>query len=62
MRFGAHHIYLPILLKPRPRALALELYALKHGGLAQKGLDELPALAASGRTSIPVDHEIQKGL
>ncbi|OZA00570.1 MAG: hypothetical protein B7X99_03635 [Rhizobiales bacterium 17-65-6] len=62
VRFGAHHIYLPALLKPAPRALALELYALKHGGLAQKGLDELPALAASGRTSIPVDHEIQKGL
>ncbi|MEW6123801.1 MAG: helicase-related protein [Pseudomonadota bacterium] len=62
VRFGAHHIYLPALLKPAPRALALELYALKHGGLAQKGLDELPSLAASGRTSIPVDHEIQKGL
>lgn len=62
VRFGAHHIYLPALLKPAPRALALELFALKHGGLAQKGLDELPHLAASGRTSIPVDHEIQKGL
>ncbi|MGQ3676562.1 helicase-related protein [Xanthobacter sp. TB0139] len=62
VRFGAHHIYMPALLKPAPRALALELYALKHGGLAQKGLDELPHLAASGRTSIPVDHEIQKGL
>ncbi|MFS8036979.1 helicase-related protein [Xanthobacter sp. AM11] len=62
VRFGAHHIYLPVLLKPAPRALAVELFALKHGGLAQKGLDELPHLAASGRTSIPVDHEIQKGL
>lgn len=62
VRFGAHHIYLPALLKPAPRSLAVELYALKHGGLAQKGLDELPHLAASGRTSIPVDHEIQKGL
>lgn len=62
VRFGAHHIYLPALLKPAPRTLAAELYALKHGGLAQKGLDELPHLAASGRTSIPVDHEIQKGL
>ncbi|MEP9354827.1 helicase-related protein [Xanthobacter sp. KR7-65] len=62
VRFGAHHIYLPALLKPAPRSLAAELYALKHGGLAQKGLDELPHLAASGRTSIPVDHEIQKGL
>ncbi len=62
VRFGAHHIYMPLLLKPAPRALALQLYALKHGGLAQKGLDDLPHLAASGRTSIPVDHEIQKGL
>ncbi|PZQ82478.1 MAG: helicase [Ancylobacter novellus] len=62
VRFGAHHIYIPTLLKPAPRALAAQLWALKHGGLQQKGLDELPHLAASGRTSIPVDPEIQKGL
>ncbi|MCS0496813.1 helicase-related protein [Ancylobacter sp. MQZ15Z-1] len=62
VRFGAHHIYLPALLKPAPRALATQLWALKHGGLQQKGIDELPHLAASGRTSIPVDPEIQKGL
>ena len=62
VRFGAHHIYIPALLKPAPRALAAQLWALKHGGLQQKGLDELPHLASSGRTSIPVDPEIQKGL
>ncbi|MBS7537912.1 helicase-related protein [Ancylobacter lacus] len=62
VRFGAHHIYLPALLKPAPRTLATQLWALKHGGLQQKGLDELPHLASSGRTSIPVDPEIQKGL
>ncbi|NJL07813.1 MAG: helicase, partial [Methylacidiphilales bacterium] len=62
VRFGAHHLYLPALLKPAPRALALHLWALKHGGLDQKGLDTLPHLAASGRTSIPVDHEVQKVL
>ena len=62
VRFGAHHLYLPGLLKPAPRALALQLWALKHGGLDQKGLDTLPHLAASGRTSIPVDHEVQKAL
>ncbi|GLK83375.1 helicase-related protein [Ancylobacter defluvii] len=62
VRFGAHHIYLPALLKPAPRALAAQFWALKHGGLQQKGLDELPHLAASGRTSITVDPEIQKGL
>src|SRR5262249_25169558 len=34
----------------------------KHGGLTQKGIAELPALAASGRTSIPVDPDIAKPL
>ncbi|MDJ1157404.1 helicase-related protein [Chelatococcus sp. SYSU_G07232] len=62
VRFGAYHLYLPALLKPAPRALAAQLWALKHGGLDVKGLDDLPHLAASGRTSIPVDHEVPKGL
>ncbi len=30
VRFGAYHIYLPALLKPAPRALATQLWALKH--------------------------------
>jgi ATP-dependent RNA helicase SUPV3L1/SUV3 len=29
VRFGAYHIYLPVLLKPAPRALATQLWALK---------------------------------
>ncbi|HWK00426.1 MAG TPA: helicase-related protein [Xanthobacteraceae bacterium] len=62
VRFGAHHIYMPALLKPAPRALSTLLWALKNGGLQQKGVDDLPALAASGRTSIPVDPEIAKPL
>jgi ATP-dependent RNA helicase SUPV3L1/SUV3 len=62
VRFGAYHIYLPALLKPAPRTLALLLWTLKNGGLDQKGFDDLPALAASGRTSIPVDQEISKNL
>src|SRR5690606_29082749 len=57
VRFGAYHLYLPQLLKPAPRALAAQLWALKHGGLDVKGLDDIPHLAASGRTSIPVDAE-----
>ena len=32
VRFGAYHIYVPALLKPAPRVLATQLYALKHGG------------------------------
>ncbi|PTM60422.1 helicase-related protein [Phreatobacter oligotrophus] len=62
VRFGAYHIYLPATLKPAPRALALQLYMLRHDMLEKKGLAELPALAASGRTSIAVDLEIEKDL
>jgi ATP-dependent RNA helicase SUPV3L1/SUV3 len=62
VRFGAYHIYLPATLKPAPRALALQLVMLKQDMLEQKGLTELPALAASGRTSIAVDPEINRDL
>ena len=43
VRFGAYHLYLPALLKPAPRALAAQLWALKHGGPDDKGLDESAA-------------------
>ncbi|HEY7385928.1 MAG TPA: helicase-related protein [Beijerinckiaceae bacterium] len=62
VRFGAYYLYVPALLKPAPRSLAAQLWALKHGGLEQKGLEEITHLAGSGRTSIPVDAEIAKGL
>jgi ATP-dependent RNA helicase SUPV3L1/SUV3 len=62
VRFGAYHIYVPALLKPAPRGLSVLLWGLKNGGLQQKGIADLPALAASGRTSIPVDPEIAKPL
>jgi ATP-dependent RNA helicase SUPV3L1/SUV3 len=63
LRFGAYHIYLPQLLKPAPRALAAQLWALMHGGVEQaRGLDEVPHLAASGRTSFVANKDIPKGL
>lgn len=62
VRFGAYHLYLPALLKPAPRVLAAQLWALQNGGLDQKGIDEIAHLAQSGRTSIPVDPEITAGL
>jgi ATP-dependent RNA helicase SUPV3L1/SUV3 len=62
VRFGAYHIYLPILLKPAPRALATQLWALKHESPDAKGVGDLLHLAASGRTSIPVDKETPKPL
>jgi ATP-dependent RNA helicase SUPV3L1/SUV3 len=57
VRFGAYHIYIPTLLKPAPRALAVQLWALKYGG-PEHGLESLQHLAASGRTSIPVDEKM----
>ncbi|KMO34858.1 helicase [Methylobacterium variabile] len=62
VRFGAYHITMPALLKPAPRTLAAQLWALQNGGLDQRGLDEIAHLAGSGRTSMPVDPEIAKGL
>ena len=54
VRFGAYHLYLPALLKPAPRALAAQLWALHQSGPVPE-LDEIPALAASGRTSFKAD-------
>jgi ATP-dependent RNA helicase SUPV3L1/SUV3 len=62
VRFGAYHIHLPVLLKPAPRALATQLWALKHESPDAKGVGELLHLAASGRTSIPVEKETPKSL
>ncbi len=62
VRFGAYHLYLPGLLKPGPRALAAQLWALKYGGPELKGLDDLQRLASSGRTSFSVDKDVPKAL
>ena len=62
VRFGAYHIYMPALLKPAPRALATQLWALKHERPDAKGVDVLSHLAVSGRTSMPVDKEISRVL
>lgn len=62
VRFGAHNIYVPALLKPHPSALLAILWGLKNGGLGGPGLAELPALSAAGRTTIPVDETFPKAL
>ncbi len=58
VRFGAYHIYLPLLLKPAPRALAIQLWALSHENAQSQGADDLLHLAAGGRTSMPVNKDI----
>jgi ATP-dependent RNA helicase SUPV3L1/SUV3 len=62
VRFGAYHIYLPLLLKPAPRGLAVQLWALAHDGPQTKGLDDLLHVAAGGRTSFPVNRDIEPTL
>ena len=62
VRFGAYHLYMPVLLKPAPRSLAAQLWMLKHESPEAKGLDDLQRLASSGRTSIPVDKDAPKAL
>jgi ATP-dependent RNA helicase SUPV3L1/SUV3 len=62
VRFGAYHVYLPALLKPAPRLLATQLWALKHGGSDAKALESIQQLAGSGRTSIAADASIAKPL
>ena len=62
VRFGAYHIYVPALLKPAPSALLATFWALKNGGLDVTGLADLSRLAASGRTSVPVDPETPRAL
>ena len=55
VRFGAYHIYVPSLLKPAARALASLLWALKQANVDLSVLSGAQHLAASGRTSFPVD-------
>jgi ATP-dependent RNA helicase SUPV3L1/SUV3 len=62
IKFGAYHIYVPLALKPAPRELAIILYALKHGGVRQHGVTELPHTVLSGRTSFQIDPEISTKL
>ena len=62
VRFGAYQIYVPPLLKPAPRLLAVGLWSLKQGERENAGLDAIERLAASGRTSIAVDKDVDKAL
>lgn len=61
LRFGAHHLFLPALMKPGPRSLAAQLHVLTHGG-DSTALRDVSHLAFSGRTSIPVDAAIDPAL
>ncbi len=60
VRFGAYHIYVPALLKPAARALASLLWAQKHDDVDLSALSGAQHLAGSGRTSFPVDKQLNR--
>ncbi len=60
VRFGAYHIYVPGLLKPAARSLALQLSALRRGDADTASLAGIQQLAGSGRTSFAIDKEIDR--
>jgi ATP-dependent RNA helicase SUPV3L1/SUV3 len=60
VRFGAYHIYVPALLKPAARALASLLWALKLDTVEMPALSGAQHLAGSGRTSFPVDKQLDR--
>ncbi len=55
VRFGAHYIYVPALLKPAARTRCAQLWALAQPGVDQDGAERLLHFAASGRTSFAIE-------
>ena len=60
VRFGAYYIFVPALLKPASRTLALQLWSLQAPGDASEFLRTLGSVASSGRTSLPLDKGMWK--
>ena len=60
VRFGAYHIYVPALLKPAARALASLLWAQRQDNVDMSALSGAQHLAGSGRTSFPVDKQLDR--
>lgn len=60
VRFGAFHIFLPMMLKPAPAAALTLLWALKNDSREQPGYRDVVDVLAAGRTSIVVDPSFEK--
>jgi ATP-dependent RNA helicase SUPV3L1/SUV3 len=58
VRFGAYYIFLPALIKPAARTLALQLWGLQAPGDADALVAVLAQVASSGRTSLSFDKEM----
>src|SRR5690606_19598783 len=55
VRFGAYHIFMPMLLKPAPAGLITLLWSLKNDGRERPGYGDVVNVLAAGRTSAVVD-------
>lgn len=62
VRFGAYHIFLPLMLKPAPTSLICLLWSLRHEKLDAPGLEEIPQASAAGRTSLPVNQDFESAI
>ena len=60
VRFGAYYIFLPALIKPAARTLALQLWSLQAPGDDGSILAALAQVASSGRTSLLFDKSISR--
>ncbi|PWL16827.1 helicase [Falsochrobactrum shanghaiense] len=55
VRFGAYHIFMPMLLKPAPAGMITLLWALKNDGRERPGYGDVVNVLAAGRTSAVID-------
>ncbi len=62
VRFGAYHLFVPVLLKPAAATLLATLWSLQNARDVTAGFSALTALIASGRTSVPLDPSIPRAL
>jgi ATP-dependent RNA helicase SUPV3L1/SUV3 len=61
VRFGTYYIYVPTVLKPASRTLALQLWGLRTPAVDSEALTQaLAPLVSSGRTSLPFDVNISR--
>ncbi len=59
VRFGSYYLYVPSVLKPASRALALQLWGLQNGDEELNAATQaLIPMASSGRTSAPPDDRV----
>lgn len=60
VRFGAYHIFVPVLVKPGPAGLSTLLWALKNDARDRPGYGDVVAALAAGRTSFVTDPQFER--